>query len=177
MEIVNGIIVNSSSYKAGKTVIISGLCGSILQEGMIVDPVKPLEYGEPGKDISFFSMITKKPTFYNTILLDSWLDTTNTSWRQLLNICKTFTGPVIMEAPGTVATPLRSAQSLLDCTDLSKELNWPLLLIIDNNHNLYEEAVKSISFLKYKECNIIGFIITCTLKMSLLMILKALQIQ
>jgi cobyrinic acid a,c-diamide synthase len=161
MEENKGIIVTSSRSGAGKSLVCAGISGAILEEGLKVAPVKPLEYHEASNDTTYFTTVTKLPVFYDTILLDDWVKTNRRNWVQLVNVCKSFTLPVLCEAPGCVATPLRADDQIYDSVDLSKILDWPLLLVIDADQNLFEEAVKAISFIRHKDCTTIGFIVTC----------------
>lgn len=167
MEAPKGLIVTSPTLKAGKTVVSAGLAASILSLGLSAEAVKPLSYGENDIDIVFFAKVTNRTVYYDNILLEDWTHSDITSWNKLIHTCKNFTYPVLLETPGCVSSPMKVDGEYYDCTNLSKELNWPIILTIDASFYPYEIASQALLFLKSKQADVLGFIFTCSKNISM----------
>ena len=162
MQQPRGIIITSPSGRSGKTLVSAGLAGSILSIGLDVEAVKPYQFSSEFDDIKYLVQVTKRVPYYDTIKLESWKNTNNNTWNQLLKICRNFAYPVILESPGCLSTPLCYDEEILDCTDLSTTLNWPIILTIDASNKPYEVTAQALAFLRHKNIIPLGFIFTCS---------------
>lgn len=162
-----GLIITSAAFKSGKSVVSAGLTASMLSLGLSAEAVKPLSFGEKDNDIVYFAKVTNRTVYYDNILLNNWRDTDAITWNKLINTCKNFAYPVFLETPGCVSTPIKADNEYFDCTDLSKTLQWPVILTIDATISPYEIASQALSFLKYKQVDVLGFIFTCSKNISI----------
>lgn len=167
MQAPKGLIVTSPTLKAGKTVVAAGLAASMLSLGLSAEAVKPISYGEEDNDIVYFAKVTNRTVYYDNILYNDWSEMDVVGWNKLIDTCKNFVYPVFLETPGCVSTPIKSDGEYYDCTDLSKELQWPVILTIDATFHPYEMASQALLFLKSKEVNVLGFIFTCSENISI----------
>lgn len=164
MQASKGIIVTSAWGRTGKTLVCTGLAGSMLSIGLAVEAVKPLSFGTVNNDLKYFVQVTKRQPYYNEILVENWRNANKNSWIQLVKACKNMVYPVLMELPACVSTPLCSEDGYFDATDLSKELNWPIILVVDAMNTPYERAAQALAFLRQKEVKITGFVFNCLQK-------------
>lgn len=161
-----GIIVTSPIPRSGKTFLCAGLAGSMLSTGLGVEAVKPYTFSTDNKDQDYYVHVTKRQPYYDNIYINDWSLSNKGNWGQLIKICKNMAYPVLLESPGSAPAPLSFETPVLDVTDLSKALEWPVILVASATLMPYEFTTQAIALLKLKETNILGFVLTCSEKID-----------
>ncbi len=168
---ISGLMIVGSRAQCGKSAITAGLAGAFLSHQLNAQAIKPINF-EPcageleDKDQELFEYLMPAYQKITPIRVPSPFYMTRYLWGQLIENCKTMACPVLIEAPGSVATPLRfdtgdEAQlehRMQDAFDLAYELDLPILVVTRKHPRVMEEVAPAFTYAYEGRGDVLGWV-------------------
>jgi dethiobiotin synthetase len=154
---IEGLIITSTAPRSGKSVVTAGLASALLQEGMKVQAIKPLEFRSPmairqSMDQPFFDKATRALQTFTPIEVESAYDISNLTWARVIEATRKTVFPALIETPGTIASPIRhESGNMIDAIDLAHLLGVPILIVTPKTPNLIEQAAPALAYLQLRQ--------------------------
>jgi dethiobiotin synthetase len=166
---VEGLTILGTEFGCGKTVLTTGLAALLNQQGFQAQAIKPIVSGSQTSwqaELSFISTITGTPLDYLPVLVEPGVGITTNSWRKIIVNKKVSSGPVLLELPGSCATPLifdTQLPNAIDCAwwdscDLAASFGYPCILVAKHNEEMMEKLSICSQYIKAKALKLIGLI-------------------
>lgn len=162
----DGILILGTRAGCGKTVVTAGLAAALGNTGFQVQAFKPLIFGqikglEYNLEQAFLQKIVPQYVAMETIQVVSPWDFPAPLWNKLLENCKSFQYPCLLEAPGSIATPWRiHSHQTTDALAVAESLGLRVLLVGNNGPSFLEEMQLALTFLQSRQMSTVGFIRT-----------------
>ena len=152
-EARSGLLIAGCQPGCGKTVVVTGLAGTLREEGFQVRAVKPVCLGarqsmEP--ELAFLSSISQTPLTYPVRYVETPESLNAFLWNETIRVASAGVEPVLIELPGSCATPLRADGPngrWLDVGDLARELGLPCLLVAREGVDAMEQLILNATYL------------------------------
>ncbi len=158
-----GLLITGTDAACGKTTLLAGLAASLTAEGFRVQAYKPLEFSAEvsfhrGQDQAYLNKITQQFISAETFTAPAANAVPQVLWNKLLDQCRSMQYPVLLEAPGQIATPWHiSGSRLQDSVDMAEHLDMPLLITGRNDHTFLEKMRLALTFTAQRPVKILGF--------------------
>lgn len=171
-----GLMVVGTSGKCGKTVACAGIAASLIENGFQVIASKPLVYYDTpnpplfNEEQRFIDRLARPLSSPETVILPGPQEMSNVVWKRLLEQLKAAPYPLILETPGSLASPLRynsgfqedlgieTNQTIINAIDLARILNLKILLVTPASKSPYAEVAMAASYLAQRQHGAIGWI-------------------
>ncbi len=160
-----GLIIFGGESFSGKTVLMTGLCAALQDEGHTVKAIKPVCIGSRlavEAELSFISRICLSKIDYPVSLLGGPGRLSEAEWAQTIGAARNSPRVTLLELPGSCATPLSfvedKRQFWRDGADLSVELGWPCLLVVRYGLKTVEQFLLNAESLILRGADLIGLV-------------------
>lgn len=161
----SGLLVAGCEPGCGKTVVLTGLAGTLREEGFQVRAVKPISFGSRKSaeaEFAFISSISHTPVDYPVRFVNASESLTAFQWAEAVRIAGSGTAPVLIELPGALTAPLRPDDrqgGWTDVCDLARDLDLPAVLVAKEGPSAMERLILNSTYLIASGLvNVIGLI-------------------
>lgn len=157
---IEGLMIVSTTPRCGKTVITAGIASALLQEGLQVQAIKPLDFRPPmvirqSLDQPFLNKATRTLQQIDPIEVESPYDLSNMNWARVVETARKMVFPALIEPPGTIGAALRhEGGSVIDAIELAKLLGIPVLIVTPKSPTLLEQAAPAFAYLQQRQGDI-----------------------
>lgn len=161
---MDGLLVLGTDWQCGKTTLMTGLAAAFIENGLRVQALKLLAFGEEtafhrGQEQAFINQVTQQFIQADTFYAPSPEALTMPLWHKLIDTCRHFQYPCFVEGPGQVATPWQIVNGqITDGADVAKQLGLNVLLAAKAGPRFIEQTRSALSFLEAKGITPVGFI-------------------
>ncbi|WMU93291.1 ATP-dependent dethiobiotin synthetase [Microcystis phage MaAM05] len=158
-----GLLVVGTHPQCGKSVACAGLAGVLNDLGFTVQAIKPFSFQpevtiRDGYEQAFFDRLSPPRQPLELFSKPSPRKVTAGDWQHLQELCRKRVYPYILEAPGSLASPIRFVDlELNDAVDLSKALEIPLVLVTAKSPDLIGVMAPMLSYLWSRDAKAIGW--------------------
>lgn len=158
-----GLLVAGVHPRSGKTVACAGIAGVLGQLGFRAQAIKPMSFLpkvsiRQGYEQEFFHKVLPPTEPLEPFSVESPHTASATDWQRLVETCKKRIYPYILEAPGSVASPIRFVQDeVLDSIDLAKALNIPLLVVMAKQPDPIALLAPIFAYLWHRDAEVVGW--------------------
>lgn len=163
VEPTRGLIIFGTEFSCGKTVVTAGLTATLQQEGYRARAVKPLCMGSQANvaaELEFLQRVGHSPIDYPLALASEPAGFDPGQLAKTLAWTTTQPATVIMEMPGSVATPLAWSSDQVtfwqDCADFARQIGWPAVLVGRFGARTIEQFMMAATFLRKRQINVIA---------------------
>ncbi len=163
-QTLEGMMIVGTDRGCGKTIVTAGLAAAIREAGFRVQALKPLSFCQESAiqrdpDQPFINKISQQYIQADTICAPSPWEVTIPTWNRIMEQCKNFQYPALIEAPGQVATPWQiSAHKITDSLDICCQLDLSLLLVAQAGPDCLEKTRSALSFIQNRDLGPVGII-------------------
>lgn len=161
-----GLCIVGCGSACGKTVVATGLAGTLAQEGFAVRAIKPIVIGSERSaraELAFMSKISHSPITYPVQYLSDPGTLKLFAFNEALRVCRAGTATTLVELPGSAATPLVYSSSLWrDVADFAAELGFPALLVGEAGPESVERLLLNSAYLTARAIDVIGMTVVET---------------
>lgn len=156
-----GLIIAGTQPGCGKTVLTTGIAATLLEEGLKVRAIKPICLGsqkESESEYAFLTTLAKTPLSYSVQFAERPGSLKPSQLQAAVRAAISGTDPVIVELPGSTATPLSlmEGNGWQDSTDFAKELNWPVVLVAKLAADSFELLAIHANYLLERGIELLG---------------------
>lgn len=161
-----GLIILGTEFGCGKTTLMCGLAGLLLQQGFSVVATKPVFIGneaERNAESTFIARISRSPASTLSVVVEKGSSLTRKQWAQALKAVPLTADFTLIELPGGLATPLRYDEEpdgnglcWNDGTDLAQQYACPCLIVAAHSEDAIEKLTLSASYARAKKLEVIG---------------------
>lgn len=158
-----GLLVTGTHPKCGKTAASAGLAGVLNELGFSAQAIKPFSFQPAvsirgGYEQTFFDRLNPPRQPLELLSKESPFKVTALDWQRLQETCRKRIYPYLLEAPGSVASPLRLVDDTLsDMVDLAKALEIPMLLVTAKQPDLIGTMAPVLSYLWSRDAKVTGW--------------------
>ncbi len=162
----SGIAIAGCEPGCGKTVVATGLAGTLLEEGFQFRALKPVclcRRQDAESELRFISTISHTPLAYPVQYVNGQQGLGRFAWDEAVRAIASGVEPVIVELPGSCASPLcrdGSGANWRDSADLAGELGLPAILVAREGPSAVEKLVVNAAYLASRHVQVIG-LVTC----------------
>lgn len=159
-----GLLVVGTHPKCGKSVASAGLAGVLNELGFTVQAIKPFCFQPEvtvrnGYEQAFFDRLNPPRQPLELLAKPSPWQVTAGDWQYVQELCRKRVYPYILEAPGSVAAPIRFTDlALTDAVDLSEALAIPLVLVTSKSPEVIGTMRPALSYLRDRAARAIGWL-------------------
>lgn len=159
-----GLLVAGTHSRCGKSVACAGLAGVLNDLGFTVQAIKPFSFQpevtiRDGYEQTFFDRLNPPKQPLELFSKPSPWKVTAGDWQHLQELCRKRVYPYILEAPGSLASPIRFVDlELNDAVDLSKALEIPLVLVTAKIPDVIGTMAPMLSYLWSRDAKAIGWL-------------------
>lgn len=168
-----GILIVGTMPQCGKTLVTAGIAGALAEMGFPVHALKPMtftrsEIPKPQHDQVFLNLMTRVLHPPEIIQVDTPEGLSVMLWNRMIEQMRNMPYPVLLEAPGSVASPLRYQQddhhslTVIDIVDLSRLLEMPIVLVTPQTPELIAQLAPALAYLWNRSAEVLGWIAVAT---------------
>jgi dethiobiotin synthetase len=165
-----GLSIIGCEAKAGKTVVMTGLCASLKESGYDIRAIKPITLSNQNTSDSehrFISHITRQAQDYKVSYISSPGMLSSENWQEAISISRSPDQITFVELPGSTATPLTWTNNKTifwqDTANFANDLGLPCLLVAKYSFECIEQLIVNTAYLKRKQIPIIGLVLVRTM--------------
>jgi dethiobiotin synthetase len=166
-----GLIVTGTQARCGKTVLCAGLIGVLNELGFRLQAIKPLSYEsgaffrQTGEQDYFDRLYRELPASRLPGIqpMERWTVPSpfgfgQNEWRRLLDIGRRRIDPYILETPGSISTPIRTIEEVMDTIDLARTLSLPMLLTTRKHPDMLSVLPTALAYAALRDAPLMGWI-------------------
>ncbi len=159
-----GVLIVGTHAECGKTIAATGLAGAMVQNGLRMQAIKPLEFAAPGTlkqtlDQDYMNRVLRPLQRPENLIFDTFHAVTPVDWNRLIHYVQGMTYPCLIESPGCYSTPLfLKNDELRDGAFLAHELGIPILLVTEKSPLFLQRLRGAIRYLRSCETSLIGWV-------------------
>ncbi len=149
----SGLLVAGCESGCGKTVVLTGLAGTLREQGFPVRAIKPVSFGSRKSaeaELAFISSISHTPLDYPVRFVNHCESLSSFHWTEAARIASAGTETVLVELPGSCSHPLRlegRQGRWVDVCDLARELDLPAIIVAREGPAAVEQLILNSTYL------------------------------
>lgn len=162
-----GLTIVGTSIACGKTVLMTGLARTLLDEGMQVKAIKPICIGDSTNssgELAFISTISHTPLDYKVQYISQPGGLKPSQVQEAIRVATQGTELTLVELPGSPAFPLTYfdaqnaalSRTYTDTCDLAYELAWPCLVVGKFEEHSFEDLILTTAYLQSRGLEVIA---------------------
>ncbi|MBX9879439.1 MAG: dethiobiotin synthase [Candidatus Obscuribacterales bacterium] len=159
----SGLIIAGTGSGCGKTVLATGIAATLQEEGLKLRAIKPISLGtahEAKPEYAFLATIANTPLDYQVQFADKPGALKPSQFQSAVKTAISGTDPVVVELPGSSATPLCLSEGTgngwQDSADFARELNWPVILVSKLTSDSFEQLALHATYMINKGVELLG---------------------